>query len=71
MKLGNSELVKKYESVKDLLGLSPRYLAIFEYRIGQTDGKSHSQREVGRRFGVTATRIRQIEERVKYELDHR
>lgn len=71
MKLDEKTLIKKYQTDKHQLGhLKPRYLEVFEYRLGLTDGSPHSQEETGQKFGVSGTRIRQIEERVKYELEH-
>lgn len=70
MKTDETAVVEKYKSNKHRLGhLQPRYLEIFEYRLGLTDGTPHSQKETGEKFGVTGNRIRQIEERVKYELE--
>lgn len=70
MKLDEKILIKKYGVDKHRLDhLQPRYLEIFEYRIGLTDGSPHTQEETGKKFDVSGTRIRQIEERVKYELE--
>ncbi|VAW31890.1 RNA polymerase sigma factor RpoD [hydrothermal vent metagenome] len=48
--------------VKDILGdLSPKERKILELRHGLSDGIYHTLEEVGREFGVTRERIRQIE----------
>ncbi|MFA7314488.1 MAG: sigma-70 family RNA polymerase sigma factor [Candidatus Magasanikbacteria bacterium] len=54
------ELLKDYikEAVKDL---SPREKKILEMRFGLDDGVTHTLEEVGKEFGVTRERIRQIE----------
>lgn len=70
MKLDEKTLIKKYQADKhQLRHLQPRYLEVFEYRLGLADGSPHSQEKTGQKFGVSGTRIRQIEERVKYELE--
>jgi len=46
------------EAIKDL---SPREQKILEMRFGLEDGVTHTLEEVGREFGVTRERIRQIE----------
>ena len=55
-----AELLKDYigEAVQDL---SPREKKILEMRFGLTDGVTHTLEEVGKEFGVTRERIRQIE----------
>lgn len=54
------ELLKEYidEAITDL---SPREKKILEMRFGLTDGVTHTLEEVGKEFGVTRERIRQIE----------
>ncbi|OIO19450.1 MAG: hypothetical protein AUJ23_02055 [Candidatus Magasanikbacteria bacterium CG1_02_32_51] len=54
------ELLKDYikEAIKDL---SPREKKILEMRFGLDDGVTHTLEEVGKEFGVTRERIRQIE----------
>ncbi len=48
--------------MRDILGdLSPKERKILELRHGLTDGIYHTLEEVGREFGVTRERIRQIE----------
>jgi len=44
-----------------LVDLSPREQKILEMRFGLKDGVTHTLEEVGREFGVTRERIRQIE----------
>ncbi len=55
-----SELLKDYirEAIQDL---SPREKKILEMRFGLDDGVTHTLEEVGKEFGVTRERIRQIE----------
>ncbi len=55
-----SELLKDYirEAIQDL---SPREKKILEMRFGLEDGVTHTLEEVGKEFGVTRERIRQIE----------
>ncbi|MBI2990442.1 MAG: sigma-70 family RNA polymerase sigma factor [Candidatus Magasanikbacteria bacterium] len=55
-----SELLKGYitEAIADL---SPREKKILEMRFGLADGVTHTLEEVGKEFGVTRERIRQIE----------
>jgi RNA polymerase primary sigma factor len=50
------------EQVRDILGdLSPKERKILEMRHGLIDGIYHTLEEVGKEFGVTRERIRQIE----------
>ncbi|MCK5095979.1 MAG: sigma-70 family RNA polymerase sigma factor [Candidatus Pacebacteria bacterium] len=50
------------DQVKDILGdLSPKERKILEMRHGLLDGIMHTLEEVGKEFGVTRERIRQIE----------
>lgn len=50
------------DQVKEILGdLSPKEKKILEMRHGLTDGITHTLEEVGKEFGVTRERIRQIE----------
>ena len=50
------------DHVKEIIEeLSPREQKILEMRFGLTDGVSHTLEEVGKEFGVTRERIRQIE----------
>ena len=51
-----------HDQVIEILGdLSPKERKILEMRHGLTDGIMHTLEEVGREFGVTRERIRQIE----------
>ncbi len=50
------------DQVKEvLMDLTPREKKILEMRFGLIDGITHTLEEVGRKFGVTRERIRQIE----------
>jgi len=54
------ELLKNH--IKDIISeLTPREQKILEMRFGLEDGVAHTLEEVGREFGVTRERIRQIE----------
>ena len=48
--------------------LSPKEKRILEMRYGLTDGVQHTLEEVGKEFGVTRERIRQIEAKVHEKL---
>ena len=70
MVANEKKLVEKYKTEKYRLGnLQPRYLEVFEYRTGIADGDPHTQKETGKKFGISSTRAAQLEARVKYELD--
>lgn len=59
-KVAALQLLKDH--VKNVIGgLTPREQKILEMRFGLTDGVAHTLEEVGREFGVTRERIRQIE----------
>jgi RNA polymerase primary sigma factor len=60
------------ENIQELLQyLTPREAKIIEMRFGLLDGVGHTLEEVGREFGVTRERIRQIEAKVLQKLkDH-
>jgi RNA polymerase primary sigma factor len=59
------------EQIKDVLGfLSEREREVLEMRFGLNDGKDHTLEEVGRNFGVTRERIRQIEAKALRKLRH-
>jgi RNA polymerase primary sigma factor len=65
----DSQLLK--EQVRDLLsGLSDREREVLEMRFGLKDGQDHTLEEVGRHFGVTRERIRQIEAKALRKLRH-
>lgn len=63
----NRQLVK--EAINDMLHfLTPRERKIVKMRFGLGDGVSHTLEEVGKEFGVTRERIRQIEAKVLQKL---
>src|SRR3989339_81841 len=68
--LTNKQLIK--ENIHDMLQyLSPRERKIIEMRFGLKDGIGHTLEEVGKEFGVTRERIRQIEAKVLQKMrDH-
>ncbi len=50
--------------------LTERERAVLEMRFGLKDGESHTLEEVGRTFGVTRERVRQIEAKALRKLRH-
>ena len=59
------------EQVEEVLyTLSDRERRVVELRFGLTDGRSRTLEEVGRTFGVTRERIRQIEAKSLRKLRH-
>jgi len=57
--------------LKDVLGtLNPREQKVLELRFGLKDGRTRTLEEVGREFGVTRERIRQIEAKALRKLRH-
>ncbi len=57
--------------LSDVLGtLSPREQKVLELRFGLRDGRTRTLEEVGREFGVTRERIRQIEAKALRKLRH-
>ena len=61
-------LQTKVEEV--LATLSPREACILRMRFGLPNGKAHTLEQVGRKFGLTRERIRQIEGRALRRLRH-
>jgi RNA polymerase primary sigma factor len=53
-----------------LTSLSAREARVLQLRFGLADGHPHTLEEVGRKFGVTRERIRQIEAQALHKLRH-
>jgi RNA polymerase primary sigma factor len=65
----SNQLLK--EQVQSILGsLSKREREVLEMRFGLKDGQGHTLEEVGKEFGVTRERIRQIEAKALRKLRH-
>ncbi|MNY20260.1 RNA polymerase sigma factor SigA [compost metagenome] len=59
------------EEIRALLGsLSDRERQVVELRFGIEDGNVHTLEEIGRIFGVTRERVRQIEGKALAKLKH-
>ncbi len=59
------------EQIRSALGvLSEREREVLELRFGLIDGQDHTLEEVGKHFGVTRERIRQIEAKALRKLRH-
>ncbi len=59
------------DQIRQVLGfLTDRERDVLEMRFGLNDGKDHTLEEVGKRFGVTRERIRQIEAKALRKLRH-
>jgi len=59
------------DHIREVLeSLSPREAKVLEYRFGLEDGKQRTLEEVGKEFGVTRERIRQIEAKAIRKLRH-
>jgi len=59
------------EQIRSALGvLSEREREVLEMRFGLIDGQDHTLEEVGKHFGVTRERIRQIEAKALRKLRH-
>ncbi|NLB83228.1 MAG: RNA polymerase sigma factor RpoD [Synergistaceae bacterium] len=60
-----------HEQIDEMLdALSEREREVLHYRFGLEDGRSYTLEEVGKRFGVTRERIRQIEAKALRKLRH-
>jgi RNA polymerase primary sigma factor len=65
----SSQLLK--EQLHTILdSLSDRERAVLEMRFGLKNGEAHTLEEVGRAFGVTRERVRQIESKALRKLRH-
>ncbi|NTV31566.1 RNA polymerase sigma factor RpoD [candidate division WWE3 bacterium] len=65
----SAELLK--EQMREVLeSLTPRERKVLELRFGLEDGRSRTLEEVGKEFGVTRERIRQIEAKALRKLKH-
>ena len=65
----NFELLR--EQLQEVLGtLNPREQKVLEMRFGLRDGRNRTLEEVGKQFGVTRERIRQIEAKALRKLRH-
>ena len=59
------------QQIEEVLGtISPREHRILQLRFGLDDGRSRTLEEVGKEFGVTRERIRQIEAKALRRLRH-
>ena len=65
-----SEIMQKEELNQVLNTLTHRERKVIELRFGLTDGHPRTLEEVGREFGVTRERIRQIESKTLCKLRH-
>ena len=66
--LPSSDLKKQ---IDDVLGtLTPREQRVLQLRFGLEDGRARTLEEVGKEFGVTRERIRQIEAKALRKLRH-
>ena len=60
-----------HEQIDEMLeALSEREREVLQFRFGLEDGRSYTLEEVGKRFGVTRERIRQIEAKALRKLRH-
>ena len=65
----SNQLLK--EQLHDILdSLNDRERAVLEMRFGLRDGEAHTLEEVGKAFGVTRERVRQIESKALRKLRH-
>jgi len=65
-----TEALLKDEIEEVLSTLTPREAKVLQMRFGLLDGKTRTLEEVGREFGVTRERIRQIEAKAVRKLRH-
>ncbi|MFB0535161.1 MAG: RNA polymerase sigma factor RpoD [Anaerolineae bacterium] len=65
-----SRSLLRQELDETLASLTPREVRILQLRFGLVDGYSYTLEEVGRKFGVTRERIRQIEAQALGRLRH-
>jgi RNA polymerase primary sigma factor len=65
-----SRSLLREELDETLSSLTPREVRILQLRFGLVDGYSYTLEEVGRKFGVTRERIRQIEAQALGRLRH-
>ena len=64
-------LTMLHTEVEDVLdSLTPRERRVLQLRFGLIDGRQRTLEEVGKRFGVTRERIRQIEVKALRKLRH-
>jgi len=69
MDMATQELLR--EEVSGVLGaLTPREGRVVQLRFGLKDGHAHTLDEVGKKFGVTRERIRQIEAKALRKMRH-
>jgi len=54
------EAVTRYRTAQQSAGLKARHTAIFEDKFGIEDGIPKSYAEVGRTFGISPERVRQL-----------
>lgn len=65
----NTKLLR--ERINEVLSeLSPREAKILRYRFGLADGESRTLEDLGRKFGITRERVRQIEAKALHRLRH-
>lgn len=64
------EMLRKEDLVEALNALKPREKDILMLRYGMIDNEEKTLEEVGKYFGVTRERIRQIETKALYKLGH-
>ena len=64
-------LTMLHSAVEDVLDtLTPRERRVLQLRYGLTDGHQRTLEEVGKRFGLTRERIRQIEAKALRKVRH-